>query len=86
MAADLPIVGLTLADACRIAGVGQTTMKSEIRNPDNEIETFTIGCRRLIVYETLKRYLDRRRANPGDPRRNLAVAKAGERRKAGVAS
>jgi hypothetical protein len=55
-----------------------TTVKGLIR--DGVLETFTIGCRRLVLYESLQRLVDERRKQPGDPRRNTAVPKAGERR------
>jgi excisionase family DNA binding protein len=78
MTIELPILGVTIPEASRILGCKDSTTKKLIR--EGEVETFTIGFRRVVVLETLQQYVDRQRANPGDPRRNTAVPKAGERR------
>jgi excisionase family DNA binding protein len=76
--ADLPILGVTIPEAARILGCGQTKVKDEIR--DGGLETYTLGHRRLVLYASMLRLVVVRRNNRGDPRRNTAVPKAGERR------
>ena len=75
---DFPILGATLPQASHIAGIGQTKLKELIRNGD--IETFVVGCRRLVYVPSLQAYIESRRGQQGDPRRNNTVAKAGGRR------
>ncbi len=49
--AEKPI-SVTVQDACRITGIGLTTMYGLIGKGD--VETFTIGRRRLVKYSSLE--------------------------------
>jgi hypothetical protein len=83
MADELPILGVPISEASRILGCKDTKTKQLIKT--ERLETFTIDHRRLVYYPRIVRLVEEQRKNPGDPRRNDAVAKAGERRKAGAA-
>jgi hypothetical protein len=76
---ELPILAVTIPRAANIVGVGESTLKGLIR--DGVVETITIGHRRLALFSSLERLIESRRGQGGDPRRNDAVPKAGERRR-----
>jgi len=46
----------TIADACRLSGIGRTTLYSLLSAGD--IRSVRIGRRRLVVVESLRAYLD----------------------------
>jgi excisionase family DNA binding protein len=52
---DLPGIkplAVTVADACRITGLGNTTIYALIR--EGKLRTFKAGRRRLVVYASLE--------------------------------
>jgi hypothetical protein len=61
-----------------VIGHGITKTKELIR--DGILETVVSGHRRLVLYASAERYIESLRGQGGDPRRNTAVPKAGERR------
>jgi excisionase family DNA binding protein len=75
---ELPILAAPIPKAADILGIRESKLRELIR--DGALETIAIGCRRLILYSSLQRFVESLRGQPNDPRRNRAVAKAGERR------
>jgi hypothetical protein len=75
---DFPILAAPLPKAAQMAGIGLTKAKELVR--DGHWETITIDHRRLVIVESIRRDIESRRGQAGDPRRNRAVAAFGERR------
>ena len=75
---DLPLLAAPIPRAADILGLRETKLKELIR--DGALETIAIGHRRLVLYASMQQYVESLRGQSGDPRRNTAVPKAGERR------
>lgn len=52
---ELKPICVTVADACRLSGLGRTKIYELISQ--NQLESTVVGCRRLIRYESLDRLL-----------------------------
>jgi hypothetical protein len=77
---DFPILTASMPKAAQMAGIGLTKAKQLVR--DGIWETITVGHRRLVLVESIRRDIESRRGQGGDPRRNKAVPAFGERRAA----
>jgi excisionase family DNA binding protein len=57
----LPPLAVSFKEACRLLGIGSTHMAKLIN--ESQVETLSLGRRRLITYASLKRLVNR--AAPG---------------------
>ena len=78
MTTEIPILAASIPVTAHSLGLGMTKTKELIR--DGTLETIAIGHRRLVLFASAQRYIESLRGQQGDPRRNKAVPKAGERR------
>jgi excisionase family DNA binding protein len=64
MRATTDIVTASIQDFIRISGLGNTTIYKLLN--EGEIESVSVGRRRLIVIDSYHRYLARNRGTPAD--------------------
>jgi hypothetical protein len=79
MATDFRPLAAPIPKAAGILGLGESKTKQLIR--DRTLETVAIGRRRLVLYESMERYIQSLRGKPADARRNDAVPRAGSGRR-----
>ena len=65
---NTPPIAVAVPEACRLSGVGSTTMYRLIG--DGLVETTTIGKRRLIIYKSLEALINSGRSMPRDTPEN----------------
>jgi excisionase family DNA binding protein len=53
-------LAVSVARACELSSLGQTKIYELIGN--GEIETITIGRKRLVIYASLEKFVEKRRA------------------------
>jgi hypothetical protein len=70
MTTDFPILAMPIPRAADTIGLKETALKALIK--DGTIETILIGKRRLVLFDSMKKYIESRRGKPGDARRNPA--------------
>jgi Bacterial RNA polymerase, alpha chain C terminal domain/Helix-turn-helix domain len=72
-------ISLTIKHAAEALDVAEPTVWGLIRSVP--LETFTIGRRRLIYWDSIEKLVESRRGVPGDARRNGTVPALGAKKK-----
>jgi hypothetical protein len=73
-----PALTTTVTDMCRMLGVGTSTGWTLISGPNAEIESISIGRRRLPVIASIVAYVERKR---NEPHRRVASPPVGRGRR-----
>jgi hypothetical protein len=73
-------LSVTVLQGAAVLGVSQPTVWG-LMGPDGPLESFTIGRRRLILWDSIEALVESRRGIPGDARRNRTVPPLGAKMK-----
>ncbi len=65
---DTPPISVTLQESCRLSGLGMSKIYEAIG--DGTLESVTIGKRRLVMYDSLRRMIEAGHSLPRETRPN----------------
>lgn len=63
-----PPISVTLAESCRLTGLGLSSIYAAIAA--GAVESVSIGKRRLIMFDSLRHWIEAGRSKPADTRPN----------------
>ena len=75
-----PPISVTLSEACRITGLGLSSIYAAIGS--GTLDSVSVGKRRLVLYASLRRWIEVGRSKPADTRKNWAPPSPSLRRAA----